>query len=49
MPEDEGGRIAGAYGENYARLAGIKAHYDPGNLFRMNQNIPPQPEMRATG
>ena len=34
-------RIRGAYGENYARLAQIKAAYDPQNLFTVNQNIKP--------
>jgi FAD/FMN-containing dehydrogenase len=30
-----------AYGSNYDRLVAIKTQYDPGNLFRMNLNIPP--------
>jgi FAD/FMN-containing dehydrogenase len=42
MPEDEAQRVSrGAYGVNYARLAELKAKYDPENLFRMNQNIAP--------
>jgi hypothetical protein len=42
MMDDEGeARVKGAYGGNYERLASIKRKYDPANLFRVNQNIPP--------
>jgi len=39
---DEGeDRVKKTYGDNYERLVAIKNKYDPGNLFRMNQNIKP--------
>jgi FAD/FMN-containing dehydrogenase len=30
-----------AYGENASRLAAVKKQYDPGNVFRRNQNVQP--------
>ncbi len=42
MIMDEGQeRVRASYRDNYARLAEIKAIYDPANLFRINQNIEP--------
>jgi hypothetical protein len=43
---DEGEeRIRDAYpGATWERLTAIKRRYDPGNLFRLNQNVPPATE-----
>ncbi len=41
MTEEEGDRVAAAYGSNYDRLVRIKKRYDPENIFHLNQNIKP--------
>ena len=41
MTEEEGDRVAAAYGANYQRLVQIKRQYDPNNIFHLNQNIKP--------
>ncbi len=44
MMGDEGeDRLRATYGDNYDRLRRVKAAYDPGNLLRVNHNIPPAP------
>jgi FAD/FMN-containing dehydrogenase len=42
LTEEEGeDRIRAAYGDNFARLATVKAKYDPDNVFRANKNVLP--------
>ena len=41
MTQEEGDRIAAAYGSNYDRLIQIKQRYDPENIFHLNQNVKP--------
>jgi len=42
MSGDEEDRVPEAYRERWTRLVSVKSKYDPGNFFRLNQNIPPE-------
>ena len=41
LDDDDGDKVASAYGGNFSRLQALKTQYDPENIFRLNQNIPP--------
>ena len=41
LQEEGQAMIRTAFGPQYARLAALKAKYDPTNLFRLNQNVSP--------
>lgn len=41
MTEENEDPVRATWGDNYNRLAAVKARWDPGNLFHMNQNIEP--------
>jgi len=50
LGEEGGERVREAYPEStWDRLAEIKRRYDPTNLFRLNQNIPPATVQKEAG
>ncbi len=42
MSGDEQDRVPEAYHTRWDRIVAVKSHYDPGNFFRLNQNVPPR-------
>lgn len=42
MSGDEQDRVPEAYRQRWDRMVAVKTHYDPGNFFRLNQNVPPR-------
>jgi FAD/FMN-containing dehydrogenase len=48
MDHDEQAAGQAAYGPTLRRLQAVKAAYDPGNVFRLNQNITPLSQVAAS-
>jgi Berberine and berberine like len=48
MSGDEQDRVPEAYRERWDRMVAVKSHYDPGNFFRLNQNVPPPTSARVS-
>ena len=42
MSGDEQDRVPEAYQQRWDRMVEVKSHYDPGNFFRLNQNVQPR-------
>jgi FAD/FMN-containing dehydrogenase len=42
MSGDEQERVTEAYRDRWERMVAMKSHYDPKNLFRLNQNVRPR-------
>lgn len=42
MSGDEQDRVSEAYRDHWDRIVAVKSKYDPGNFFRLNQNVPPR-------
>lgn len=42
MSGDEQDRVPEAYRERWEQMVAVKSHYDPTNLFRLNQNVKPR-------
>jgi hypothetical protein len=42
MSGDEQDRVPEAYHQRWERMVAVKSHYDPKNLFRLNQNVLPR-------
>lgn len=42
MSGDEQDRVPEAYHSRWERMVAVKSHYDPGNFFRLNQNVLPR-------
>lgn len=42
MSGDEQDRVPEAYRQRWERMVAIKSRYDPGNFFRLNQNVQPR-------
>jgi len=47
--DEASAQVRASFGENFERLARVKAQWDPHNVFRVNQNVRPEAAPTATG